>query len=195
MNEITLGHIFEPFFSTKNTTVASGLGLSTVHGIVAQSKGRIECQSSPGKGTTFRIYLPIAADQPVSRTASNNGFRILFAEDDPIVNKHLTHSLRKAGFSVDSVCNGEEALIAFGRHSYHMAVTDVLMPRIGGLELATRLRQLVPSLPVILISGSNAEERVLQQLSDDHIVYLQKPFSSSQLVAAILDLLSGINVA
>ena len=67
MNEITLGHIFEPFFSTKNTTVTSGLGLSTVHGIVAQSKGRIECQSSPGKGTTFRIYLPIAADQPVSR--------------------------------------------------------------------------------------------------------------------------------
>ena len=64
MNEITLGHIFEPFFSTKNTTVTSGLGLSTVHGIVAQSKGRIECQSSPGKGTTFHIYLPIAADQP-----------------------------------------------------------------------------------------------------------------------------------
>jgi CheY-like chemotaxis protein len=194
MNEITLGHIFEPFFSTKNTTVASGLGLSTVHGIVAQSKGRIDCQSSPGKGTTFRIYLPIAADQPVNLTASNNGFRILLAEDDPVVNKHLTHSLRKAGFSVDSVCNGEEALIAFGRHFYHMVVTDVLMPKIGGLELARRLRQLVPSLPVILISGSNAEESVLRQLPDDHIVYLQKPFSSSQLVVAINDLLSGITV-
>ncbi len=194
MNEITLGHIFEPFFSTKNTTVASGLGLSSVHGIVAQSKGRIECQSSPGKGTTFRIYLPIAADQPVSRTTGNSGFRILLAEDDPVVNKHLTHSLRRAGFSVDSVCNGEEALTAFGRHSYHVVVSDILMPRLGGLELTRRLRQLVPSLPVVLISGSNPEESVIQQLPNDRIVYLQKPFSSSQLVATVHGLLSGITV-
>ena len=110
------------------------------------------------------------------------------------MNKHLTHSLRKAGFSVDSVCNGEEALIAFGRHSYHVAVTDILMPKLGGIELTRRLRQLVPSLPVVLISGSNAEESIRQQLPDDRIVYLQKPFSSSQLVATVHDLLSGITV-
>jgi len=192
MNELTLGHIFEPFFSTKNTTVTSGLGLSTVHGIIAQSKGRIECQSALGKGATFRIYLPIAADQPAGRTANSNGFRVLLAEDDPVVNKHLTHALRKAGFAVDSVCNGEEALIAFGRHSYDVAVTDILMPKLGGLELTKRLRQLVPSLPVALISGSNAEESVFQQLPNDRVAYLQKPFSSPQLVATVHNLLSGI---
>jgi CheY-like chemotaxis protein len=196
MSEKTLGHIFEPFFSTKDTTVASGLGLSTVHGIISQSKGRIECQSSLGQGTTFRIYLPIAAERraatPASLTSENNGFRILLAEDDPAVNKHLSHSLRKAGFSVDSVGNGEEALTNFGRHTYHVVVTDVLMPKLGGIELTRRLRQLVPSLPVVLISGSNVQESVLQHFPNEQPVYLQKPFSSSQLVTTVHNLLSGI---
>ena len=175
MNEITLGHIFEPFFSTKNTTVASGLGLSTVHGIVAQSKGRIECQSSPGNGTTFRIYLPIAADQPVSRTAGNNGFRILLAEDDPVVNKHLTHSLRKAGFSVDSVCNGEEALIAFGPHSYHdrHRHPDAQDRRPRTNQASSPTRPISARSPDL---RQQCEESVLQHLPDDRIIYLQKPF-------------------
>ena len=195
MSEKTLGHIFEPFFSTKNITVASGLGLSTVHGIISQSRGRIECQSSLGQGTTFRIYLPVAAGRHAATTASctseSNGFRILLAEDDPAVNKHLTHSLRKAGFSVDSVGNGEEALTNFGRHTYHLVVTDILMPKLGGIELTRHLRQLVPSLPVVLISGSNIEESILQHFPNDRTAYLQKPFSSSQLVTTVHNLLSG----
>jgi PAS domain S-box-containing protein len=197
MNETILGHIFEPFFSTKNTTVTSGLGLSTVHGIIAQSKGRIDCQSKPGHGTIFRIYLPVAADKlatVTSRTSENSGFRILLAEDDPIVNKHLTHTLRKAGFSVDPACNGEEALTIFSRHAYHVVVTDILMPKLGGLELTKRLRQLFPSLPVVLISGGNPEDCSLQHLPNDRTVYLQKPFSSSQLVNTVRDLLFGLKV-
>ena len=195
MSEKTLGHIFEPFFSTKNITVASGLGLSTVHGIISQSRGRIECQSSLGHGTTFRIYLPVAARRhaatPAICTSESNGFRILLAEDDPAVNKHLTHSLRKAGFSVDSVGNGEEALTNFGRHTYHLVVTDILMPKLGGIELTRHLRQFVPSLPVVLISGSNIEESILQHFPNDRTAYLQKPFSSSQLVTTVHNLLSG----
>jgi two-component system, cell cycle sensor histidine kinase and response regulator CckA len=117
MDEATLQRIFEPFFSTKETALASGLGLSTVHGIIAQSEGRIECTSSPGKGTTFQIYLPIATAQStaVGKFASNNEpFRVLLAEDDPIVSKSLSNAMRRAGFSVNAVCNGEEALAAFG---------------------------------------------------------------------------------
>jgi PAS domain S-box-containing protein len=195
MSEMKLARIFEPFFSTKNTSLSSGLGLSIVHGIIAQSKGRIECQSDPGQGTTFRIYLPVAADKPAaaaSRCRDSNGFHVLLAEDDPVVNKHLTNSLRKAGFAVDPVGDGKEALTAFQRHSYNLVITDIVMPRLGGVELAARLRQLVPSLPVLLISGSNAEGSVVQHLPSDRIAYLQKPFASSQLVATAYELLSGV---
>ena len=194
MDEATLRRIFEPFFSTKDTTLTTGLGLSTVHGIVSQSKGRIECHSSPGQGATFRIYLPLATEHPVAAAAAftgdNNGCRILLAEDDPIVNKHLTHALQKAGFSVDSVCNGEEALTAFASQSYQAVVTDIVMPKLGGIELTKRLRQQHPVVPVILISGYSEEISVMQNLPHNHIAYLQKPFTSPQLVAIIRNLLA-----
>ncbi len=194
MDEATLRRIFEPFFSTKNTTLTTGLGLSTVHGIISQSKGRIECQSSPGQGATFRIFLPLATEHPAAAAAAftgdNNGCRVLLAEDDPIVNKHLTHSLQKAGFSVDSACNGEEALAAFARQPYHVVVTDIVMPKLGGIELTKRLRQQHPVVPVILISGYSEEISVMQNLPHNHIAYLQKPFASAQLVAIIRNLLA-----
>ena len=194
MDEATLRRIFEPFFSTKDTTLTTGLGLSTVHGIVSQSKGRIECHSSPGQGATFRIYLPLATELPVAAAAAftgdNNGCRVLLAEDDPIVNKHLTHALQKAGFSVDSVCNGEEALTAFASQPYHAVVTDIVMPKLGGIELTKRLRQQHPVIPVILISGYSEEISVMQNLPHNHIAYLQKPFTTPQLVAIIRNLLA-----
>jgi two-component system cell cycle sensor histidine kinase/response regulator CckA len=186
MDEKTLGRIFEPFFSTKNTSVTSGLGLSTVHGIVAQSKGRIECESSRGQGTTFRIYLPFAAAQSTGAAASlasdNSRYRILLAEDDSCVNKYLTSALRKADYSVDSVCNGEEALAAFDQQHYDLVISDIIMPKIGGVELTNRLRQRLPSLPVILISGYSEEASVLQHIPRNQIAFLQKPFPSSQLI-------------
>jgi CheY-like chemotaxis protein len=195
MSESTLEHIFEPFFSTKDTTTTSGLGLSTVHGIISQSKGRIERESGLGLGATFRIYLPLAADKPsvaVARPADTNGFRILLAEDDPVVNKHLTRCLRDAGFTVDAVCNGEEALSHFGRHCYHALVTDIVMPKLSGVELTKRLHQLLPSLPVVLISGYSEEISVLQDFPSHRISYLQKPFSGSQLASTLQRLLSSV---
>jgi PAS domain S-box-containing protein len=195
IDEQTLSHIFEPFFSTKDTTLTTGLGLSTVHGIVAQSKGLIECQSSPGQGATFRIFLPLATEHPAAVfTGDNNGCRVLLAEDDPVVNKHLTSALEKAGFSVDSACNGEEALAAFARQPYHVVVTDIIMPKLGGIELTKRLRQQNPVVPVILISGYCDEIRVLQLLPRTHIAYLQKPFATPQLVAIIRNFLARPNL-
>jgi len=193
MDERTLARIFEPFFSTRETTLTTGLGLSTVHGIIAQSKGRIECESSPGHGTTFRIYLPIAAAQPASATISAGDAsqsRVLLAEDDPVVNKHLTSSLTKAGFYVHSVGDGEEARAAFLRRRYDVVVTDILMPRLGGVELTQSLRREHPCLPVVLISGYSEEISVLQHLPRNQIAYLQKPFSIAQLVSTLRNLLA-----
>jgi len=193
MNEHTLQHIFEPFFSTKETTLANGLGLSTVHGIIAQSKGRIECVSSPGKGAAFNIYLPVAAAQSTviakfkgSRPAS----RVLLAEDDPIVNKHLSHAIQKAGFSIDAVRNGEQALAAFARLQYHLLITDIVMPKIGGIDLTKQLRERFPGLPVVLISGYSEEMSILEHLPLDNTCYLQKPFAVSKLISTMHTLLS-----
>jgi len=194
MDEAVRHRIFEPFFSTKNTTLTTGLGLSTVHGIISQSKGHIDCQSIHGVGTTFRIFLPSAAGQPclasVPPDGPNAGFHILLAEDDPIVNKHLTFALKQAGFSVDSAFNGEEALAAFATDHYHLLVTDIIMPKLGGVELTQRLRKLAPTLPVVLISGYTEEVSILRNLPQDQIAYLQKPFASPELINLLRSLLA-----
>jgi PAS domain S-box-containing protein len=193
MDEQTLQHIFEPFFSTKETTLANGLGLSTVHGIIAQSKGRIECTSRPGKGAAFHIYLPIAAALSTAGAELKNNHaacRVLLAEDDPIVNKHLTHVIQKAGFTIDSVNNGEEALAAFGCTQYRMLITDIVMPKLGGIDLTKRLRDQFPELPVVLISGYSAEMSVLERLPQYNTRYLQKPFAVSKLISTMHTLLS-----
>jgi PAS domain S-box-containing protein len=193
MDAITLQRIFEPFFSTKDTTLASGLGLSTVYGIIAQSKGRIECESSPGEGATFRIYLPIASVRSTAAgvNSTENATRILLAEDDMGVNENLSQALRRAGFSVDAVCDGEKALAAFERQHPDIVITDIVMPRVGGVELTKRLRQQLPALPVVLMSGYSEEIGVLQQVPHDQIAYLQKPFTSAQLIRVLHKLLSA----
>ncbi len=187
MDQHTLDRIFEPFFSTRETALASGLGLSTVHGIIAQSKGSIECDSHPQQGTTFRIYLPIA---PVDSANAPRTPRLLLAEDDPTVNEALTSTLTKAGFRVDSVHNGEQAIAYFEKEPYDLVITDMIMPKIDGVELTRNLRQRAPSLPIVLISGYNEEASLIPHLPPSHLAYLQKPFPGSQLVATIRRLLS-----
>jgi PAS domain S-box-containing protein len=193
MDDATLHHIFEPFFSTKETPLTTGLGLSTVHGIIVQSKGRIECSSQQGKGTTFRIYLPVArrnANTPAQFTAQQPSLGVLLAEDDPIVNKHLGHALRQAGFIVDTARNGQEALEAFDAARHHILVSDILMPQLDGVELATLLRARKPELPIVLVSGFSQEIGVFNKLPGGNLSYLQKPFPVERLVEAIRNLLA-----
>jgi PAS domain S-box-containing protein len=192
MDEMTLRHIFEPFFSTKETTVTTGLGLSTVHGIIAQSNGRIECSSSPGDGATFRIYLPVAHSLSTATAkppANHRAIGILLAEDDPIVNKHLSHALKQAGFFVRSTSNGQEALDVFDPQRHQVLVTDIVMPKLDGMSLTRKLCENFPELPVVLISGFSEEASVLQNLPQGHLCYVQKPFPVSRLVKAIRDVL------
>lgn len=195
MDRATLQRIFEPFFSTKDAPLGTGLGLSTVHGIVTQSKGRIECKSAPGCGTTFSLYLPIALqERPVAEHESPSpdcgGSHLLIAEDDPLVNKHLSQALREAGYTVDAVNDGQEALLALERNEYSLLISDVIMPRLGGLELTRRLRQRLPLMPVLLISGYSQQVSIMQQVPPGRIAYLQKPFSCAKLIAAVHDLLA-----
>ncbi|MDR3764198.1 MAG: response regulator [Acidobacteriota bacterium] len=190
MDAITQSHIFEPFYSTKPGMPATGLGLSTVHGIITQSKGRITCVSKPGKGTTFRIELPTAkAAEPAARetpvAVKLNGVHVLLAEDDRIVNKNLKQALEMNGYEVDATANGEEALKAFDAARHHLLITDIMMPVMNGVELTRCLRQRHPGLPVLLISGFSAENEMLHEIPGGPVSFLQKPFPIKRLIEAI----------
>lgn len=155
-------HIFEPFFTTKPQGKGTGLGLSTVYGIVKQAQGTVLVYSEPGKGATFKILLPAAeAPQPeeVGRIEPlpklTGGETILVAEDEPGVRKFVAEVLRSHGYSVLDAANGNAALEAAAAHPgrIDLLLTDLVMPEMGGADLARRFAQLYPGSPVLLMSG------------------------------------------
>jgi PAS domain S-box-containing protein len=160
MDESTRARVFEPFFTTKTT--GSGLGLSTVYGIVEQSGGHIRVVSELGKGSTFEIYFPqsTAAARPQipahpSSRAPSRAARLMLVEDEQSLREANAEYLRRAGFSVTVAGDGLEALDVLKKHegSFDLLITDVVMPRMGGLELAAAALALVPSLKVLFVSG------------------------------------------
>ncbi len=147
MDQETLSHIYEPFFTTKEKGKGTGLGLSTVYGIVKQSEGYINCYSEPGRGTTFTIYLPLTleeADKPlvaVSGTTAPRGTEtILLVDDDSAVRSVARIALEEAGYVVIEASGGEEALsdVLAREITVALLVTDVVMPRMSGKELARK---------------------------------------------------------
>ncbi len=222
MDDATRRRIFEPFFSTKKTAQTAGLGLATVHGIIHQSNGLIECESAPGRGTTFRIFLPLAvlstaaplgvnaaaelpaATPPSAGPGTEQRIRILLVEEDPLAAwpipsgpmavapisvAPISETLEAAGFSVDRVSDGWEALAYFARHPYDLVISGIAIAGLGGVELTRRLRQAAPGVPVILTSSHGNHGSILEDLPHSHIAYLQKPFSGSLLVAIVRNLL------
>jgi PAS domain S-box-containing protein len=198
MDPQTLSHIFEPFFTTKEPGKGTGLGLSTVYGIVQQSGGSIWVYSEPGRGTTFKIYLP-RIEEPLDeagekRIESDNprgSETILVVEDDEIVRKLTCQALRRYGYQVMEAANGIEALLACEKHpeSIPLMITDVVMPQISGPELATRLRLLHPETQVLYISGYTDDAVVRHGLLDAALYFLQKPFTPGALVHKVRDIL------
>jgi two-component system, cell cycle sensor histidine kinase and response regulator CckA len=184
--------LFEPFFTTKPKGQGTGLGLSTVYGIVRQSGGQIWAYSELGYGTTFKIYFPCvdaAIDQPsaVQKTARHGSERILVVEDQEEVRILAVRALERFGYTVHSASNGEEAL-TFCRNQdrpVDLVVTDVIMPGMNGRELAERLKHLYPSLRVVFMSGYTdnviAHHHVLEVNSE----YIQKPFSANGLAEKV----------
>jgi two-component system cell cycle sensor histidine kinase/response regulator CckA len=197
MSSATQERIFEPFFTTKEMGQGTGLGLATVYGIVKQSGGTIWVYSEPGIGTTFKIYLPLAqvpaGTEPlpeVESVVSGSG-TILLVEDDEQVRLMASEVLRKRGYDVIPAANGEEAAsLALESPDIDLLVTDVIMPRMGGRELAAALALTHPKLKFLFISGYT--ENVVVQLGNlaPGINHLAKPFSPGALARKVGEILS-----
>ncbi len=189
--------IFEPFFTTKEPGKGTGLGLATVYGIVNQSSGYIHVDSAPGNGTRFEIYLPLTQQQlPVLSSSSllaaqsPHGETVLLAEDEEAVRTLTCEFLQSAGYNVLTATDGVEAFEIAQRlgNSIQLLLTDVVMPRMRGPELAERLRSILPHLKVVFISGYSEELHGSAGLSED-AAFVQKPFSREVLLQQLRDVL------
>ena len=198
MSPETLSHIYEPFYTTKEQGKGTGLGLSTVFGIVKQTGGTINCYSEIGKGTAFTIYLPMTSEQPepsndmpVRQPEKRGSEKILLVEDEEAVRRFARTVLEREGYVVIEASGGEEALsqVSTGATDISLLVTDVVMPRFGGRELARRLEEMLPALSILYISGytSNAIEN--NELLGAGVDFMQKPFGSRDFLAKVRALL------
>jgi len=202
MDEALQARIFEPFFTTKGQGRGTGLGLSTVHGIVKQAGGDMQVHSAPGRGTTFKIYFPLSeAAGPQEGPAASAGpltgsETLLVTEDEQAVRAAIVRALSGAGYNVLEAATPEEALQASRKHAekIDLLVTDVVMPQMSGAALADALVRERPGLPVLYLSGYTGGALVHQGLFQSGAAYLQKPFTSEALlrsVRAALDRGSG----
>lgn len=195
LDAATREHIFEPFYSTKGP--ATGLGLPSCYGIVKQLGGHIRVRSDDASGTTFEIFLARAHESPQRPSQGRHSAKvrghetILLAEDDELVRTSLGRALRDQGYRVLLVEDGDEALSKAAEHEgpIDLLITDVVMPRLGGFELATQLRKLRPTLPILFVSGYS-DQRVPQQgLDTAPSQFLAKPYTLEELNACVRYLL------
>jgi PAS domain S-box-containing protein len=197
MNPETQSRIFEPFFTTKSAGKGTGLGLSTVYGIVKQSGGHISVESEVGVGTSFKIFLPsvnVVREEEPGATDANpvaGSEAILLVEDEKQVRIIAQEVLETMGYNVLPAADGEEALkIALRyRGPIHLAITDVVMPHMGGRELIDRLTPLRPSIKAIFMSGYTDDAIVRHGLMDDTLEFIQKPFSAYALARKVRQVL------
>jgi PAS domain S-box-containing protein len=201
MDAATAERIFEPFFTTKVRGAGTGLGLSTVYGIVKQSGGYIEVTSEPGAGTTFRLYFLQVADEPEAFSPTPPDERslmgtetILLVEDEEALRSLGQEVLSSYGYTVLLAGDGLSAIELAESHPdpIGLLMTDLLMPKMGGIELATRLSALLPDLKVLYTSGYNDSGTDSKRLEGAR--YLQKPYSMEELARTLRDLLDSAYV-
>ena len=202
MSEGVKARAFEPFFTTKDIGQGTGLGLSTCYGIIKQSGGHINVYSEPGRGTTFKIYLPQVASLPqvpVERLESPQLPRgtetILLVEDDPALREMAAALLRRLGYTVLAAANGVEALsLKQQRDTGHvdLLLTDVVMPHMSGKELADRVRALYPHTRILFTSAYTENAIAQQGALDKGVALLQKPFTPSALARKVREALDAL---
>jgi two-component system cell cycle sensor histidine kinase/response regulator CckA len=199
MDRATLARIFEPFFTTKGVGQGTGLGLSTVYGIVKQSGGFIWAYSEPGLGTTFKLYFPVVATEPeatATQTSTPPGRAheiVLIAEDEPMVRGIMARTLKDCGYTVLEAGSGREALELLEAENRQMSliVADVVMPDMGGRDMALRLAQRWPEVPVLFTSGYTGLEVVSRGLLDEGREFLQKPLDPETLARKVRDMMDA----
>ncbi|HMF86180.1 MAG TPA: response regulator [Nitrospiraceae bacterium] len=200
MDRKTQSHIFEPFFTTKGEGKGSGLGLSTVFGIVTQCGGAIDVTSRVGHGTRFDLYFPsVESDilttvptQPLGKPQRGTE-TILLVEDEPSVRMLVRDELRKLGYRVVEAKNGVEACLLATQQagSLHLLLTDVVMPGMGGRELAQHLSVIKPDLRTLFISGYMDDVGIMAGQEEGTSSFLQKPFTPEVLARAVRSLLDA----
>jgi PAS domain S-box-containing protein len=195
MTEAVRRHLFEPFFTTKEPGKGTGLGLAAAYGIVEQAGGRIDVETSLGAGTTFRIILPRAADpesQKPFADAAPARATVLLAEDEQGVRALARHVLEAAGYVVVEAADGTEALrLAEAARCLDLLVTDVVMPGLGGRELAERLLAHDPGLKVLYLSGHSDDEALREAVARHEIYFLAKPFTPAMLTQKVREILGA----
>jgi CheY-like chemotaxis protein len=198
MDAETLSHIFEPFFTTKGRDRGTGLGLATVYGIVAQSGGHIAVESEPGQGTVFRVYLP-RVDEPADRLAppstgaeARGGQETILLTEDAVDLRALAREvLTRRGYQVLDAADGADALALAERHPgpIHLLLTDVVMPRVSGRELAEQLAAKHPAMKVLYMSGYTDDAVLRHGVLRSEVAFLQKPFGPGALARKVREIL------
>ncbi|HEX6036933.1 ATP-binding protein, partial [Longimicrobium sp.] len=199
MSAETLDRIFEPFFTTKAPGVGTGLGLSTVYGIVKQSGGHISVDSAPGRGSTFRICLscvdelPEAPAAPAAPRAVRGCETLLLVEDEEAVSAVMGKGLVHSGYRVIGASRPSQALELFSRHAHeiHMVISDIVMPEMSGRELAERLQAIRPGVPVLFTSGYMESASMRPDAFSDDTDFLPKPFTLEGLTRRVRQVLDA----
>jgi len=201
MDKAIQARVFEPFFTTKELGKGTGLGLSTVFGIVKQSGGTIWLYSEPGIGTTFKTYLPRAegkvdwSPSPGPPTVAIRGTEtILLVEDEDQVRKVASGILKKAGYHVLEATSPGEALLVSEQHpvKIHLLLTDVVMPKMNGRQLAERIGSMRPGIRIIFMSGYTDNVIIHHGVLDSGVSFLQKPFTPDSLSSKVRQVLDGV---
>jgi two-component system, cell cycle sensor histidine kinase and response regulator CckA len=200
MSQEILPHIFEPFFTTKPVGQGTGLGLATVYGIVKQNKGSIDVASEPGKGATFRIYLPLHAveiNEALEQTEADakqqqSNITILLVEDETSLLEITRTSLERQGYGVLPAASPREAIRLAHKHSsrIHLLITDIIMPEMNGRELARKLLALQPNMKCLFVSGYSTDVISDRGVLEEGVSFLQKPFAAKDLFIKVREIMA-----
>ena len=198
MDPETVRRAFEPFYTTKETGVGTGLGLATCYGILKQSGGHISVASAPGRGSTFRILLPRVGESPEAEpvaAAADAAFggseTVLVVEDEPQVRRLIQRLLGENGYTVLAAGDGEEALEVARTHAgaIQLLLTDVVLPRMSGREVARRLDTHRPGLPVLYMSGHTEDAIVERGVLEPGLDFLPKPYTAPEVLRRVREAL------